>query len=173
MILIGLGANLPALDGASPEETIWRAIDALNAIDGVSVVSISKLYVSAPVPVSDQPWYRNAVVALETALEPRALLGILQGIEADFGRVRMALNAPRTLDLDLLAYDDVVLEDEDLTLPHPRMHERAFVLLPLNDLAPEWVHPVSGEVLVALIEALPPDQEISPIAQAQEASDAA
>jgi 2-amino-4-hydroxy-6-hydroxymethyldihydropteridine diphosphokinase len=159
MILIGLGSNLPS-DVGPPEATLAAARDALAA-DGVAIVAASPLYRTAPVPVSDQPWYVNQATAVETALEPRALLALLHRIEARFGRVRRERNAARPLDLDLLAYDERVESGEGggPILPHPRVQERAFVLLPLRDVAPQWRHPISGLTVAELIAALPAEQK--------------
>ncbi len=130
---------------------------------GVTVAACSRFYESAPVPPSRQPWFVNCVAAVDTAMGPEALLDALLAIERRFGRRRSARDAPRVLDLDILAYDDVTTgENARLELPHPRMHERAFVLLPLAEIAPEWRHPGNGEPLSGLIEALPGDQIARP-----------
>ncbi|MGB0719265.1 MAG: 2-amino-4-hydroxy-6-hydroxymethyldihydropteridine diphosphokinase [Bdellovibrionales bacterium] len=167
MILIGLGANLPGRFG-TPEAALAAAYDAL-AVRGVVVVRCSPVYISAPVPVSDQPWYRNAAAQVETDLPPVDLLDVLKAIEADFGRVESARNAARVLDLDILAYDDVVMDASmgagGVQIPHSRLHERAFVLYPLRDIAPDWRHPVSGLSIDAMIAALPPGQEIEALGQ--------
>lgn len=128
---IGLGANLG--DAVS---TLRQAHKALAGLTGIRAVVSSPFYRTAPVD-SSGPDYVNAVVQLQTVLSPHDLLTALQKIELDFGRERPWRNAPRTLDLDVLLYGDVVLNDPTLTLPHPRMHERAFVLRPLKNLAPD------------------------------------
>jgi 2-amino-4-hydroxy-6-hydroxymethyldihydropteridine diphosphokinase len=157
-ILIGIGANLPHPIHGEPRRTCEAAVAALAAA-GVRVLARSPWYASAPVPVSDQPEFVNGVARVATVLEPTALLSLLHGLEAQFGRVRGQPNAARTLDLDLLAFGDVVLNDPSgLILPHPRLHERAFVLLPLRDVAPGWRHPVTGATATQLIAALPPEQ---------------
>jgi 2-amino-4-hydroxy-6-hydroxymethyldihydropteridine diphosphokinase len=162
MILIGLGANLPSAVGA-PQATLAAALVALQS-QGVRVVARSRWYRTAPVPRADQPDFINAVVAVETAWEPGALLALLHRIEAQLGRVRGARNAARTIDLDLLAFDDRVAEEGGgLVLPHPRLHERAFVLLPLAELAPQWRHPLLGRNVAELIAALAPGQEAVPV----------
>jgi 2-amino-4-hydroxy-6-hydroxymethyldihydropteridine diphosphokinase len=137
-----------------PRAVIEAAFSALEGM-GVAIVARSKLYDSVPVPASDQPNFVNAAAAVETRLGPRELLGVLQKIEAAFGRVRTVRNAARILDLDLLAYDDAVIEEGDLVLPHPRLQDRAFVLLPLRDVAPRWRHPKLGKTVDELIAALP------------------
>lgn len=123
----------------------------------------SRWFRTAPVPVSDQPWFVNGVIGVSTGLEPSDLLSLLHAVEADFGRTRMVRNEARILDLDLIAYDDLVTDGATPpALPHPRMHERAFVLLPLSDIAPDWRHPVTGTALPDLIAALPAEQRAEP-----------
>jgi 2-amino-4-hydroxy-6-hydroxymethyldihydropteridine diphosphokinase len=163
MILIGLGANLASPEFGAPPRSLQAAL-ALIAEHGVRILARSRWYRSAPVPPSDQPWFVNGVVAVETALEPAALLEALHGVEARFGRVRREKNAARVLDLDLLAYDDrVSAEGETPILPHPRLHERAFVLRPLAEIAPGWRHPRLERSVEALIADLPPEATAEPI----------
>jgi 2-amino-4-hydroxy-6-hydroxymethyldihydropteridine diphosphokinase len=155
-------------DYGPPRETCAAALDALER-EPVKIIARSRWYRSSPVPLSDQPWFVNGVIAVETELDPEALLAALHRVEADFGRAspqaRAAKpNAARPLDLDLLAYDELVREGpEPPILPHPRMAERAFVLLPLREIAPDWRHPGSGEPLSALIEALSGEGIVQPI----------
>lgn len=130
---IGLGANLG--DSAA---TLRRVLDELRDTPGVAAVTASPFYRSAPVDAAG-PDFVNAVAALDTILPPLALLDALQALETGHGRQRPYRNAPRTLDLDLLLHGDAQLDDNRLILPHPRMHLRAFVLLPLRDLAPHLV----------------------------------
>lgn len=139
MILIAFGANLPSLVG-SPAETYKKLPEILDSY-GVQVVRASSLHLSAPVPASDQPDYSNAVLCVETDLGAETLLLTLMRIESDLGRVRGVRNAARGVDLDLIAYDDQIIEGDGVEVPHPRMHERGFVLLPLQEIAPDWVHP--------------------------------
>lgn len=159
-IYIGLGANLPSAAG-SPVETLEGAIRDISAA-GITVLRRAPWYESAPVPrADDQPWYVNGVIEVATDLAPSALLAVLQGFEAASGRIRSVANAPRPLDLDIIAYRDLVnVGPEAPLLPHPRMEERAFVLLPLQAIAPAWRHPGSGLAIGQLILQLPPDQEI-------------
>jgi 2-amino-4-hydroxy-6-hydroxymethyldihydropteridine diphosphokinase len=169
MILIGMGANLPGPFGA-PEQALAAAKTAL-VYGGMDIVAASRVWLTAPVPASDQPWFRNAVLAVRTDLTPAALLKRLHDIERDFGRVRTVRNAARVIDLDLLAYGDCVLagQGDDLILPHPRMHRRGFVLLPLRDIAPAWVHPRLNVTLDDLLKSLPEDQLATPAEEARHA----
>ncbi|GGF70541.1 7,8-dihydro-6-hydroxymethylpterin-pyrophosphokinase [Terasakiella brassicae] len=170
MIYIGLGANLPSPIHGSPVDTLNACITRLCDF-GLRIVKVSRWYESAPVPMSDQPWYVNGVVAIETDLKARDVLKQLLKIEHEFGRVRSEANAPRVLDLDLIAYHTQIIEDEGkiedkpFCVPHPRMHERAFVLLPLTDLNPQWIHPKLKSNLSDLVAQLPKDQIIRPIKQ--------
>lgn len=165
-ILIGLGANLPSDSFGSPRETLEAALGELER-RGIRVVRRSRWYESAPVPPSGQPWYVNGVAAVETGLDPAALLAALHEVEHEFGRVRGARNAARVVDLDLIAYGEVVRPGPEAPiLPHPRAAERAFVLLPLAEVAPGWRLPGAGPggTLAALIARLPEGQEIHPLA---------
>jgi len=142
---VGLGSNLG--DRAA---ILARALEALGASPGIRLRATSRLYETEPVG-PPQGRYLNAVACLETSLAPRALLARLLEIEREAGRVRGGeRNGPRTLDLDLLLYDGICLEEPGLVLPHPRLHQRAFVLEPLCELAPEARHPVLGETVAAL-----------------------
>ena len=154
-ILVALGANLPHA-GRSPRQTLEAALDRLDAL-GVRTRRLSRWYRTAPVPASDQPDFVNGVAAVETRLAPEALLRVLHRVEAEFGRQRTIRYAARTLDLDLLAYGQILRgEDEGPPiLPHPRLDERGFVLVPLSEVAPAWVHPVSGRAIGELLAALP------------------
>jgi 2-amino-4-hydroxy-6-hydroxymethyldihydropteridine diphosphokinase len=158
LILIGLGANLPSRFGP-PRESLDAALQALDR-RGVSIVRRSRWWRSQPVPISDQPWFVNGVAAVETALAPEDLLAMLHGIEAEFGRVRSVVNAARLLDLDLLAYGRLIIDGAALVCPHPRLQQRAFVLMPLADIAADWRDPRDGRDLPTMIAALPPDQKI-------------
>jgi len=163
VILIALGANLPSAAGG-PRETLEAALAQLDAA-GVRVAARSRWYRTAPVPASDQPWFVNGVVRVETALDPAALLGVLRRIEQAFGRQRTVPNAARSLDLDIIDYDGRVENTPELILPHPRMQDRAFVLLPLAEIAPAWRHPTLGKRIETLISALPDGQKAAPMAE--------
>jgi len=160
MLVIALGANLPGRYGSA--ENALRAAKAQLQRHGIDILKSSRIFKTAPVPVSGQPWYSNAVISVNTALSPHDLIAVLQAIENDMGRVRAEKNAPRIIDLDVIAYNDVVLNDADLVIPHPRMQDRAFVLQPLNDIAPGWLHPVSKKPLKTLLASLPHDQVAIP-----------
>ena len=143
---IGLGANL-----GDPEAQVRRALAALAELPGTRLLAASSLYRSAPVGVIAQPDFITAVAAAETTLAARALLEALLAAERRFGRRRDFPGAPRTLDLDLLLYGDRVIAEPGLVVPHPRMHERAFVLAPLAEIAPDIAIPGKGraEALLA------------------------
>jgi 2-amino-4-hydroxy-6-hydroxymethyldihydropteridine diphosphokinase len=138
---VALGANL-----GDPVAAVQAALAALAGLPDSRVVRASSLYRTAPVGLHHQPDFINAVAALETALAPEALLDALFAIEAGFGRVRAAKNGPRTIDLDLLLHGDLELAQPRLTLPHPRLHLRAFVLVPLAEIAPDLRLPRRGSV---------------------------
>lgn len=148
---IGLGANLPS-EAGHPADTLRTALQQLGALPGITLQAASGLYDSAPVD-SSGPWYCNQVVRAGTSLDAPALLAALQGIEQAFGRQRPYRNAPRTLDLDVLLFNDEVRTDAQLTLPHPRLHERLFVLMPLAEIDAALPVPGLGTV-AALLERL-------------------
>ena len=156
VILIGLGANLDGRFG--PPEQALKSCVAIFAERGLRLLAASSVWKTAPVPASDQPWYRNAVCVIETDFEPLELLSAVKVLERDFGRETAQINAPRVIDLDILAYNDLV-NTEGLILPHPRMHERAFVMYPLREVAPKWRHPVLGKSVDDLIASLPSGQD--------------
>jgi 2-amino-4-hydroxy-6-hydroxymethyldihydropteridine diphosphokinase len=155
MSYLALGANLPSGDGLSPLQTCARAIAAIQAMDTIQSVVRSQWYSTAPIPPSDQPRYINAVLRVTCTAEPASLLAALAAIEQAFGRVRGQADAARTLDLDIIDMNGLVRAAPDPILPHPRAHARGFVLYPLRDVAPRWVHPASGLSIDELIAALP------------------
>lgn len=142
---IGLGSNLD-----DPAAQLRRAFDELESVPGVQAVRRSRLFRTPPWGRTDQPDFVNAVAELETTLAPHALLQALQALERRFGRARREHWGPRVLDLDLLLHGDARIEDDLLQLPHPHLHERAFVLAPLADLAPELIVPGRGSVSALL-----------------------
>ena len=152
VILIALGSNLPSRAGDS-SQTLRAALDELARNDIVPQ-KVSAFYATAAWPDRSDPTYVNAVARVETALAPDTLMARLHATERKFGRGRSVRNAPRTLDLDLLDYNGRI-EGGPPVLPHPRIESRAFVLVPLADVAPSWRHPVSGRDIRALIGALP------------------
>jgi 2-amino-4-hydroxy-6-hydroxymethyldihydropteridine diphosphokinase len=139
---VGLGANL-----GERGRTLRAAVDALGSDDGIEVVAVSTLRETEPVGVGEQPRFLNGVVALDTTLSARELLERLLAVEQRFGRVRVpGEHGPRTIDLDLLLYGDEEIDEPGLAVPHPRLHERGFVLEPLAELAPGLVVPGRGSV---------------------------
>ncbi len=159
---LGLGANLGDRAG-----TLRDAVKELASVG--EVVAVSSLYETDPVGYLDQPAFLNACVVLQTGLSPEALLDFLKGMEARAGRVESFRNAPRPLDIDILLYVDdseehVVMDSERLTIPHPRMHERGFVLVPLAEIAPDVVHPGLGRTLGEL-QAAVGDEGVRPLTE--------
>jgi len=172
--LIALGANKPSPAGG-PAQTLAAALARLPRA-GLAVARVSRFFATPAFPAGSGPDFVNAAAALETTLAPGALLEVLHGVEAGMGRERRARWAPRAIDLDLVAMDDAVLPDastfrawtalsldeqmrrapDRLILPHPRLHERGFVLAPLADVAPGWRHPVFGLTVAEMLAALPP-----------------
>jgi len=148
VVYLGLGSNL-----GDRESNLREAIRRLDEA-GARVLALSPLYETAPVGYLDQPDFLNAVCRAETDLPPRDLLRVVKDIEAAMGRQPSFRNAPRPIDIDILFYDDLVLNTPDLVIPHPCLAERAFVLAPLADLAPNLCHPVLGHTVEALLTAL-------------------
>ena len=160
MILIGLGANIPHPELGDPVNTLTEAVRKLAK--SIQISRQSSWYRSAPVPISDQPWFVNGVISIETEMAATAVLNFLHGIEREFGRFRRQKWEARVLDLDLLTFHDQVSENQDqlagAVLPHPYIQDRAFVLAPIMEIAPEWHHPVSGKCARDLLEMLPSEQ---------------
>ena len=163
MILVGIGSNLNSKKDQPPEYNCIEAINQLT-LHAIYPFKTSSLFETSPFPQEKlQPWYVNSVVAVKTKLNPFNILETLLTIELKMGRKRTTANAPRVIDLDLLAYDDKVIGGKELILPHPRLHKRAFVLKPLEQIAPNWVHPVTGKSIKQLSKNLDPGQIVRPI----------
>lgn len=159
MILIGIGGNIPF--GSMPvPATLNAALDAFPAY-GIRIDKRSSFYHSKPVPASDQPWFYNAVVSCTTQLSPHELLRALLSIEEKFGRVRSVKNAARTLDLDIIDFDGLIISNGELEIPHPRLASRAFILLPLLEIAPAWKHPVTGIAIAELAAGLSAEDRVN------------
>lgn len=146
---IGLGANL-----GDPRRQLQEALAKLAAADEVEVLKVSAFYLTPPLGPPGQPWYVNAVAQVRTRLEPEELLRVLHRVEQDLGRVRGERWGPRVIDLDLLLYDGLITSGPELVLPHGEMHRRAFVLVPLAEIAPEAWHPVLEKTAEALLAEL-------------------
>ena len=159
MILIGIGGNLESAQFGPPCDTLTAALAALKE-KRIRILTRSGWYRTEPVPRSDQPWFVNAVVSLATELGAKDLLNALQATERQFGRVREEPNAPRILDLDILDYQGEVMDTTSLVLPHPRLHERRFVLIPIAEIAPDWRHPILELTAVQLLAQLSSEQRI-------------
>lgn len=153
---IGLGSNL-----SDPSNQVLHALQALDSLPQTRVLARSSLYRSAPIGYVHQPDFINAVAQLETTLSPRALLDTLLALENECGRTREFPNAPRIIDLDVLLYDDLQHHEHGLTIPHPQMHKRAFVLYPLLEIAPDCVIPGVGTAAEALRQCA--DQQLEKI----------
>jgi 2-amino-4-hydroxy-6-hydroxymethyldihydropteridine diphosphokinase len=148
MCAIGLGSNL-----GDSRSILTGAIDRLRSSTQIEVIAISSWYRTAPVG-PPQPDYLNGCATLQTSLAPLDLLNVLHSIEAEFGRVRQEVWGARTLDLDLLLYDNLIIDLPTLQVPHPRMTERAFVLVPLSEIAPNTIEPTSGQSIGTLCKQL-------------------
>ena len=170
MILIGLGSNLTTDDLPTSKAVLEEAIDMLSSED-TKIVKGSRFYETEPVPASDQPWYVNAVVHVESNLSAPLLLERLHDVEQKLGRTRRERWEARIIDLDLLSYNGEILPSKEkwlaerenshsdiLMVPHARMHQRSFVLLPLRDIEPNWIHPVFDKKVLELIDELETDE---------------
>ncbi|MBQ9274910.1 MAG: 2-amino-4-hydroxy-6-hydroxymethyldihydropteridine diphosphokinase [Succinivibrio sp.] len=150
---VSAGSNL-----GQSEQILERALDELAATAGLTELARSPYYLTAPVGYTAQPWFVNACALLQCELEPYDLLARVQDLELSYGRERSFKNAPRTLDLDIIAISGVQMQEERLILPHPRAAERAFVLVPLNDIAPDLTLQQGGPTVAQLLKALPPEE---------------
>lgn len=151
---IGVGANLQ-----DRLKQCKAAIDRIDGADGCRVSGVSPFYQTEPVGVNGQNWYVNAVIRVNTSLDPRPLLNRVLTIEADMGRIRETRWGPRVIDLDVLLFGNRVIKEEAMIIPHPRLHMRRFVLIPLVQLAPQMIHPVLGRTMMELLHEIPEDDQ--------------
>ena len=163
MIIISVGSNLPGAWGDNPYEMCQKAFYYLGKKLNDTSMVVSPMYQTTPIPPSSQPLYINGVILFDSQIPCEDLLSILNDLEDKAGRIRQKINESRPLDLDIIAYHDKIIKDSSrLIVPHPRAHLRAFVLYPLRDVLPNWIHPESKKSLDELISELPPDQGIEP-----------
>lgn len=158
-IFVGIGANLIPRGYSSVQDGLNAAMNMLSGY-GIELIQCSSWYETSPVPKSNQPLFRNAVFSASCDLNPQELLYCLNDLEAKIGRIRTSRNAARVLDLDILDFNSECIDLENLIIPHPRMHERAFVLIPLNEINGDYIHPVMQEPILTLIKRLPAEQDI-------------
>ena len=164
MIYIGIGSNLNGKNNETPLQNCKKALVELKK--EVNICKISSWYKSEPIPVSNQPWFINGVVEISTNKSSLDLLKFILSIEEVFGRVREKKNEARILDLDIIDYKKKILYIKNkLIIPHPRMHERSFVLQPLSELNPKWMHPIKKKGIKELIRNLNDKQKISKISK--------
>ena len=153
-VYLSAGTNL-----GDREANLQEAIASLNS-HGAVVRKVSSIYETEPVGFRSQPWFLNMALELATDLSPLELIDICQEVEQVHGRLRTFANAPRSLDLDILLYDDLVVDTSRLTIPHPRMTQRRFVLVPLAELAPDVLHPILGESISSLLAVCPDTSQV-------------
>lgn len=147
-VFLGLGSNL-----GERQKLMQQAVDGLKQVQDTKIVWTSSVYETDPVGITDQPKFLNACVEIETSLEPRALLAEAKRIEELLGRSAQVAKGPREIDIDILLYDGKVFEDEIVTVPHPELDRRRFVLIPLREIAPDLVHPVTGLTVTEMADA--------------------
>lgn len=144
---LGIGSNL-----GNPENNCGEAIDRISKVEGIKVLRASSLYRTEPVGITDQPWFVNAAVEIRSHLSPGDLFNGLKSVERAMGRETALRWGPRIIDIDILLFDQEVIDEENLKIPHPELHKRRFVLLPLNELAPYAIHPAFGVSIKGLLE---------------------
>jgi 2-amino-4-hydroxy-6-hydroxymethyldihydropteridine diphosphokinase len=158
MVYLSLGSNVG--------DRKARLLDALGRLSVLApVAAVSSFYETEPVEVTDQPWFLNAVVAIETEQSPEQLMASVLQIEEAMGRQRVQKKGPRSIDIDILHFGDQIVNSSDVTIPHPAMHERRFVLEPLAEIAPDLRHPVLNKTTRELLDMLPPGQAVRRISR--------
>jgi len=157
MAYIGLGSNL-----GKRFKNLKKSIKLLESVDSLKVRNKSSVYLTEPVGYERQPWFLNMVIEVETDLLPLELLNRMLKIEKKMGREKAKDKGPREIDLDLLLYDDKVMETEELTLPHPQIHKRGFVLVPLAEIAKDKIHPLLGKKVSILLRELKDEKKVEP-----------
>ena len=160
MILVAIGSNLNSKSFGSPEQNCNAAIDMLRKY--FEVTQSSSFYKTEPIPKSEQPWFVNCIVNIKSKISPSRILDTLLEIELQFGRKRNRKNEARVIDLDLIAYNNLIVKSLKLTLPHPRMHLRKFVIQPICDINKNWIHPISKKKAFEILKELA-NQKISNI----------
>ena len=160
MILVAIGSNLNSKSFGSPEQNCNAAIDMLRKY--FEVTQSSSFYKTEPIPKSEQPWFVNCIVNINSKISPSRILDTLLEIELQFGRKRSRKNEARVIDLDLIAYNSLIVKSLKLTLPHPRMHLRKFVIQPICDINKNWIHPISKKKAFEILKELA-NQKISNI----------
>jgi 2-amino-4-hydroxy-6-hydroxymethyldihydropteridine diphosphokinase len=153
LVYLSLGSNV------GDREAQLREAGAQLAASG-RVIAASSFYETEPVEFTEQPWFLNGVLALETNQTPHELMAAILRIEEEMGRRRVQKKGPRSIDIDILLFDDMIVDSKDLTIPHPAMHQRRFVLEPLAEIAPEVLHPLLKKTIRELRDALPPGQAV-------------
>jgi 2-amino-4-hydroxy-6-hydroxymethyldihydropteridine diphosphokinase len=152
---IGIGSNMD-----DPRRNCLDALDRMGRIDDCRIISVSGLYLTEPVGVKTREWYINGAVSISTGLSAYDLIRKLLDIEKDMGRVRTIKWGPRIIDLDILLFGRDIINDKILTVPHPMMHLRRFVMAPMADLAPDLMHPVLERTMIELYREIPPDNQV-------------
>ena len=164
MIYIGIGSNLNGKNNETPLQNCKKALEVIKK--ELNISKLSSWYKSEPVPVSNQPWFVNSVIEISTNKSPLDLLNFILNIEQNFGRIREKKNEARIIDLDIIDYKKkIIYKKNELITPHPRMHKRSFVLLPLNELNPKWVHPIKKKGIQELINNIKDGQKILKISE--------